>query len=452
VKNPAARGDQHGLLDMSEKICQVENQRLQSENDRLLEKLRKEALEKSLLLEISKTISSSLDIKEVLNRIVDSVRQVIPYDAAGIFLLDPETKQLKPAVLRGYDHEAIRKAHLKVGRGLIGQVAKTQKGGIFADVSKEPNYIDARKETRSQISVPLMVKGKLLGVLNLESDRLNAFDENDLNLLKAFASHAAIAIENARLHHRVLKNRELEYDLHIARRIQKALLPKKLPEVPGYEFATINIPSKTVSGDLYDLSKLPNGKLAIAIGDVSGKGTPAAIIMASVYSAFKTISNEPISVSQRICRLNELIHESMMPGTYATFFYGELDITSRRFVYCNAGHFPPVLVRNDGTTLKLVEGGTVLGFLRNMTYQEHEVILEEGDILFCYTDGLVEVSDKEGSFLNLDPFVEIVQENRERKAREILDRILQAFYGRVRRKQLEDDLTIILTKVLPQPE
>jgi len=134
------------------------NKSLSDENSRLLSQLRKEALEKSMLLEIAKAISSTLNVQEVLNRIVDLLKNVIPYDAAGIFLLDSKTGELQPAVLRGYDYRAIKKARLKVGKGLVGEVARSQQGRIFPDVSKEPKYIGARSETRSQISVPLISK------------------------------------------------------------------------------------------------------------------------------------------------------------------------------------------------------------------------------------------------------------------------------------------------------
>ena len=428
----------------------VENNRtLNSENSRLLEKLRKEALEKSTLLEIAKTISSTLNTQEVLDRIVDALRKVIPYDAAGIFLLDPETKKLKPAVLRGYDHKAVARAQLKVGRGLVGEVARTEKGQIFPDVSKEDKYISARSATRSQISVPLIAKGKLLGVLNLESDKINAFDRDDLELLTALASHAAIAIENAQLHEQAVRSRKLAHELYVARRIQRALLPKHLPQVPGFDFAAANIPSSTVSGDLYDLVHMQNGKIAIAIGDVSGKGTPAAIIMASLFSAYKSLLNEPISVAQRMARLNELMADSMAPGTYATFFFGELDARTRQFVYCNAGHFPPVLMRRDNTVLKLFEGGTVLGFVRGAPYKQHEIILEPDDLLLFYTDGLIEAKNKNGEFLGLDPVLEWIGEHRDLSAKHLLSLLVDFVRSYVDENRFEDDLTLIIVTVLP---
>ena len=426
------------------------NKSLSDENSRLLSRLQKETLEKSMLLEIAKAISSTLNVQEVLNRIVDLLKKVIPYDAAGIFLLDPRTGKLQPAVLRGYDYQAIRKAKLKVGKGLVGEVAQSRKGGIFPDVSKEPKYIGARGKTRSQISVPLIAKGKLLGVINLESDKLNAFDRDDLELLTAFASHAAIAIENAQLHEQILRNRELAHELYVARRIQRALLPKKLPQIPGYDFAAVNIPSNAVSGDLYDLVLMQNGKVAIAIGDVSGKGTPAAIIMASLFSAFRTLLNEPISVAQRMTRLNEIITDSVTPGTYATFFFGELNTRTGQFTYCNAGHFPPLLVSRDGNVRKLFEGGTVLGFVKNAPYRQNEIVLEPADVLFFYTDGLIEAKNSAGAFFELDRVVELLKRYRQRPARRMVNGIVEQVREFVGNSRFEDDLTLVAVKVLEE--
>jgi serine phosphatase RsbU (regulator of sigma subunit) len=413
----------------------------------LLEKLRKESLEKSLLLEISKNINSSLNLDEVLHLILESLNQVIPFDAAGIFLVDSKTNRLIPESIRGYDHEALKLARLKVGKGLIGVVAREGRGIICPNVKEELDYIEARKETQSEMSVPLIVKQRLLGVLDLESDRLNAFDKHDFDLLTAFANHAAIAIDNARLHKEVLRSRELEHDLIIGREIQNALLPKSLPEVDGYNFAKANKPSKTVSGDLYDVVRLPSGKIGIAIGDISGKGTAAAILMASIYSSYKSLLNEPLSVAKTIDELNKSLCETDLEGSYATFFYGELQPESKRFTYCNAGHFPPVIIRRDGTVVKLHHGGTVLGFLEDAAYCEKDVALEQGDLVLFYTDGLVEARNPDGEFYQLEDAISLILNNPGLETADLKDRIIADVRRFTGTHQLEDDLTLVIMKV-----
>ncbi|HDL19216.1 MAG TPA: GAF domain-containing protein [Bacteroidetes bacterium] len=423
------------------------NPEVSEQNQLLLKEIKKEALEKSILLEVSKRISSSLNVKEVLEIIIDSVKLVIPYDAAGIFLLRRKSKKIYPAVLRGYDHLALKRSQLKVGRGLVGIVAREGKGIVAPDVTRNFQYVDARKATKSEIIVPLIVRNKLLGALNLESDQINAFSEDQLNLLTAFASHAAIAIDNARLHEEVLRSKELEFDLRTARKIQKALLPKVTPKINGYDFATLNIPSKTVSGDFYDLTWLHNCRLGLSIGDVSGKGTPAAILMASIYSSYKRVINESASVAERIIHLNEIMSESMVAGTYTTFFFGELDTEKRMITYCNAGHFPPLIIRKTGETLKLEEGGTVVGFIRDVVYQQASVDFVSGDVLLLYTDGLIEAKNRHGKVFDLENVIQLIQNNPESTALELKEKILILVKKFVGKSYFDDDLTFVLIKI-----
>ena len=421
---------------------------ISKENENLLEKIKKEALEKSILLEISKQISSSLKLREVLDLIIDSVKQVIPYDAAGIFLVVARTKKIYPAVFQGYSRQALKKAQLTVGKGLVGVVVREGKGIVVPDISVEPRYIDIRKKTKSEIIVPMILRNKMIGALNLESDKISTFKKEQLDLLTAFASHAAIAIENARLHEEVLKKRELEYDLVTARQIQKAILPKVLPRVEGYSFATLNIPSKAVSGDLYDLTWLNNRRIGITIGDVSGKGTPAAILMASIYSSYKRIMNEQISIAERISHLNEIMCENVLSGTYTTLFFGELDIENKVFTYCNAGHFPPVVIRKNKKVEKLTEGGTVIGFVKEAQYTQAEMKLQTGDILFLYTDGLIEAKNRREELFDLTKVVGLIQRNIDNSVTDLKEKIFQEIKRFVKKSYFDDDLTFVILKVL----
>ncbi len=419
---------------------------ISKQNECLLEKVKKESLEKSILLDISKQISSSLKLQEVLDLIIESVKRVIPYDAAGIFLV-VKTKRMYPAVIKGYNRQSLKNAQLKVGKGLIGIVVREGKGIVVPDVTEEPRYMDVRKKTRSEIIVPMLFRGRLIGALNLESDRINTFNENQLELLTAFASHAAIAIDNARLHEEVLKNKELEYDLITARKIQKALLPKVLPKIKGFTFATLNIPSKAVSGDLYDLSWLNNCRLGITIGDVSGKGTPAAILMASIYSSYKRILNQQVSVAERIAHLNEIMCENVLSGTYTTLFFGELDTDSKKFTYCNAGHFPPVVIRKTKKVIKLVAGGTVIGFVKKARYYQAELKLQVGDVLLLYTDGLIEAKNRSGELFDLKKVVHLIQQHPASSAPDLKEKILQNIKLFIKKSNFDDDLTFIIMKV-----
>ena len=416
------------------------------ENARLYRQIQRESLEKTLLLEIAKKISSSIELEEVLNLIIDSVRQVIPYDAAGIFLTDKKGK-IHPEILRGYDAEAVKKADLKVGRGLIGVVAKLGRGLIVNNVMKEKRYIIARKETHSELIAPLYWRRQIIGVVNIESDKENAFMESDLTLLEALAGHAAVAIENARLHQRLMEQQMLEREMRLAREIQKTLLPKRLPRVPGYEFSAINLPSRLVSGDFYDIARLKKGDISICIGDVSGKGAPAALMMASLYSAFKSRINENWTVNRLVSRLNRILYDHTLPGKYATFFLGELNPEEKIFEFCNAGHNPPILIRQTGEVQFLETGGTVLGFIKNPPYQREKIPLQSGDLLFFYTDGLIEASNPRGEFFEMELLLDVLMTKHNLGAYQIRKAILKAASNFTQKDYLDDDLTIIVVKI-----
>ena len=416
------------------------------ENARLYRQIQRESLEKTLLLEVAKKISSSIELEEVLNLIIDSVRQVIPYDAAGIFLTDKKGN-IHPEILRGYDAEAVKRADLKVGRGLIGVVAKSGRGLIINNVLKEKRYIIARKETRSELIAPLYWRRKIIGVVNIESDKENAFVESDLSLLEALAGHAAIAIENARLHQRLMEQQMLEREMRLAREIQKTLLPKRLPRVPGYEFSAVNLPSRLVSGDFYDIARLKKGDVSICIGDVSGKGAPAALMMASLYSAFKSRINENWTVDRLVSRLNRILYEHTLPGKYATFFLGELSPKEKILEFCNAGHNPPILITQTGKVKFLETGGTVLGFVKNPPYQREKIRLQSGDLLFFYTDGLIEASNPKGEFFEMDLLLDILITKHNLGAYQIRKAILRAVSNFTQKDYLEDDLTLIVVKI-----
>lgn len=416
------------------------------QNARLYRQIQRESLEKSLLLEVARKISSSIELEEVLNLIIDSVRQVIPYDAAGIFLTDEKDK-IHPEILRGYDAEAIKKADLKVGRGLIGVVAKSGKGLIVNNVLKEKRYIIARRETRSELIAPLYWRRKIIGVLNIESDKENAFTESDLALLEALAGHASVAIENARLHRQLMEQQMLKREMRLAREIQKTLLPKRLPRVAGYEFSAINLPSQMVSGDLYDVARLKKGDISICIGDVSGKGASAALMMASLYSAFKSRINENWTVNHLVSRLNRILYDHTLPGKYATFFLGELNPEGKIFEFCNAGHNPPVLITQTGDVRFLETGGTVLGFIKNPPYQREKILLHSGDLLFFYTDGLIEATNPEGEFFEMELLLDILMTKHNLGAYQIRKAILKAVANFTKKDYLEDDLTMIVVKI-----
>jgi len=409
--------------------------------------LHQEQLEKSILLEVGKRISSSLELEEVLDLIIDSLKLVVPYDEAAIFLINEKTGAIENEVYRGYDPEVIEKVRLKVGQGLTGWVAKNGVPVIVPDVSKDPRYIPARPETRSEMAVPLQSGPKVIGVFNLESNRENAYSEHHLQLLETFASQAALAIENARLYREALKRRDTLKELQVARGVQRALLPKSTPTVKGFSFSAMNKPSHLVSGDLYDIIRLSDGRVVLTIGDVSGKGTPSAILMADFFATYRGLLRQRFPLGVILTRLNEHLRERASREHFVTFFLGILDPRTKKLEYINAGHNPPILFRANGTAELLDQGGPALGFVEATRFEKATVKLNSGDLLVLFTDGVTEAQNPQGELFGVERLIETLRRSSHRKPSALKWDIHTAVRKFVGYDSLQDDLTLLIAKV-----
>ncbi|HVP37186.1 MAG TPA: SpoIIE family protein phosphatase [Terriglobales bacterium] len=418
------------------------------DNSYLYRKARKESLEKEILLDMDRLISSSLDLDEVLGLILDSLKRLVRYDAAAIFLIDREKKEVGEIKTRGFDPAIEPDLRLKLGQGLVGWVAQNKETVIVPDVDQDPRYIKARQETKSEVLAPIMTNRRTIGVFNLESNQVNAYDLDDLNLLTAFASHCAVAIERTRLHNEIVEKRKLEDELLIARNIQKSFLPGENPSLPGFDISGINIASEQVGGDYFDFIPIVENQIGVAIGDVAGKGIPAALIMASFRASLKAEIRNNYAIRTICFKVNNLLYESLEQGNYVTAVYGVLDIRNRIFTFSNAGHNPPILKRKEGKIRHLTEGGVALGVIQNSEYKERALSLRPGDIILFYTDGVTESKNESDEEFGTKRLEQIIIENSNLKARELQDKIYQEIRSFTGTESREDDLTMIIIKVL----
>jgi serine phosphatase RsbU (regulator of sigma subunit) len=365
------------------------------DNALLYEETERRALEKEVLLEISKTLATPFDVEEVIAEIFKTLRLVVMYDAAAVYLVNRRSQALEMVSEVGYPQGSEDAFGLMVGQGVVGWVAKTGEAVIVPDVKQDPRYVAARPETRSELAAPLVIEGRTLGVFNLESDVEDAYHEGHLEILGAFAAQAAVAIERARTTRELLERRRLEKELAIAREIQQSFLPKTPPDVPGFEIAGTMQAHDEVGGDYFDFIRVSETRLGIAIADVSGKGIPAALIMAGFrMSLLAEIRNE-FAIRAVMSKVNGLLHESTDRDKFVTAFYGVLDYHNRVLICSNAGHNPPILFRAKGTLEYLSDGGVALGVLADARYEEKPVFIERGDVLVLYTDGVTEAESPE---------------------------------------------------------
>jgi sigma-B regulation protein RsbU (phosphoserine phosphatase) len=375
------------------------------------------------------------------------LRQAVYYSSGGVFLVDDRGKDVKSIYSVGYDSaNSAYWMKLKFGQGLVGTVASSGEAVIVPDVAKDLRYVNANPSTRSEIVVPIKASDRVIGVINLESERINAFDDHSLSLISAFASQAAISLERARMHESIVSARKLDEQLNVARAIQQSFLPKHDPEIPGYEITGRNISSGQVGGDYYDFIHIVERHIGVAIADVSGKGIPAALIMASFRASLIAEIRNNYSIRTIGEKVNSLMCESLEPGNYVTGVYGVLDSRNHIFTFSNFGHNPPILLRQNGQVEYLREGGPVLGVSPGAAFEERALLVSPGEVLVLYTDGVTEVFDDLGKDFGPTGLVRVLKENNRRPAREITDAIYTAVKEFAGSTHTYDDITMIVVK------
>ncbi len=299
--------------------------------------------------------------------------------------------------------------------------------------------------------VPMHIQHQTKGMILLgERLRGGMYTRADLEFLYSLGNLAIISIENAHLFKGALEKQRMEDELNIAREIQQGLLPEKIPSIPEFDIAALTISSKEVGGDYYDIITRQNGEYILAIGDVSGKGTPAALLMANVQAALRALAPHCTSVSETTGQINDLTCANTRSGSkFITFFWGILDAKMHQFRFSNAGHNPPFLLRKNGTTEILEEGGLILGVFKTATpYSESSVTLSPGDVLVMYTDGVSEAMNQNEDQFTEEKLEAVLKESTHLSAKEIIKKVQQALESHTRGTPQSDDITLLVLKAL----
>jgi sigma-B regulation protein RsbU (phosphoserine phosphatase) len=417
-------------------------------NAQLYRKSKRESLQRKTLFEISKQLMSPLTLDEVLNNILRALQKVIDFQAGGIYLIDDVSGEVDSITSIGYERVLEADLRLKIGEGIVGWVARAGKPAVVPDVTSDTRYINARPQTKSEIVVPVVSDAKMIGVLNLENDRVNAFREDDLEILTTFASQAALSIERARMLKYMLEQKKIEEQLAIARAIQQTFLPKRVPQIAGYDIWGANISSGEVGGDYYDFIQIVDNQLGIAIADVSGKGIPASLIMASFRASLLAEIRNNYAIRTICWKVNNLLCESLERDNFVTAIYGVLDTKNSILTFSNCGHNPGLLLRTDGTVVELSEGGMILGTRPDSRYEERPVYISAGDILCFYTDGVTEAEGAAGDHFEVERVIEILKKHRGEAAAAIGENMIEEVRAFTRPGFSMDDLTLIIIKRL----
>jgi sigma-B regulation protein RsbU (phosphoserine phosphatase) len=346
----------------------------------------------------------------------------------------------------GFDPPRADDPMLRWGRGIVGHVIRTGEAVISDDVRLSPHYIEGRAATRSEVCVPMAGQSGVLGALNLESDRPAAFTPADAELVEFFAGAAALAIEKALLHRELLQRQWVEGQLKLAREVQAGLLPRLPPDLPGYEMAGTNLPTWTIGGDYYDWVPLDDGRMGMVVADVSGKGIPAALIMATFRAALRAEMRRGAPVTAAMDAVNRVLMDSQGGSRFVTAVCGVLEPSSGRLDYVNCGHNPPLLLRASGADELLDRGGPALGLGLGGGCEAGEARIEPGDLLALYTDGVVEPADDRQEEFGQERLQQLLRTSSRRSAGDLVLAVVEATRRFSHRESYDDDFTLVVVK------
>jgi phosphoserine phosphatase RsbU/P len=422
------------------------------ENARLYTQVARQARQLTLLTEISRELTSILNLDQLLKRVADLVARLIDYEMFSILLLDPTGQLLQHRFSLRFKENVHLKHEIPIGQGLVGYAAQTGQAVLVPDVSKDSRYIKANPETRSELCIPLIYKEKVIGVLDIEHTRRGFFNDDHVRIMTTMAAQVAIAIENATLYERIARQEQrLEHDFALARELQFRLLPQKLPKLKNAEVAARFSPARQIGGDLYDFLKYSgHGNVGIAVGDVSGKGAPAAIYAALVSGITRSHSVEEPSAAGMLEAINLSLAERPIDAQYVSMIYAIWDDSQRTLQIANSGLPRPLHLRN-GKFEEIPVTGLPIGLFPNATFEERNLRCKPGDVFLFLSDGITDATSSAGNMFGRGRLEKTVLKYADGSADEIAQAIFSAVSEHAKGVDAFDDQTIVVLKVKGPP-
>ena len=421
-------------------------------NARLYEQSRLDAEALETLAEIGREVASVLDLDQLFARIAQLTKRVIDYRTFGILLLNEEGElEIKIALHFGEKRDLPR---VRLGEGIVGYAALHREAVLVSDVSQDPRYIRVVPDVRSELAIPLLIKDRCIGVVDLESPELDAFSKRDEEILTLLASQAAVAIENARLYEELRANEaRLEKEVRFAQRVQIALLPTEPPKrLKGVEVAAAFDPAREVGGDFHDYLAPESNTMVVAVGDVSGKGVPAAL-----YSAFaaelvrgrtfrRRYVPERSSPASVLASINTILHQRQLEEYYCTLCYTIFDLKRRTMTMANSG-LPYPVRWSAGECSQIELPGVPLGSFPGSTYDQVTFSLQPGEVYVFCTDGVFEAMNELAQEFTAARLLDVVQRSAQLPAAKIVSAIFQAVAEWRGAAPPNDDMTAVVVRI-----
>jgi serine phosphatase RsbU (regulator of sigma subunit) len=403
----------------------------------------------SIVSQVGIALLPRTTLEDTLKITIDLVFQAIPAERGFLFLKEGE--ELNCKIARGAEGALPTASQVQLSRSITNKVLSEGEPVLTSDAMHDPRFQSQNSivlsQIRSVMAVPLVSGEETFGMIYVDNPFNNRFRAEDLNVLTTIASVASIKIEHERLLDERLEKRRMEEELKVASEIQMRLQPVSPPKIEGWDMQAVSFPCREIGGDYYDfIHRKRDNRLVVAVGDVSGKGTGAALLMSSLHAAVRAQSQARWSISEIMGEINQYIFENSPPSKFLTLLYGELNTDNGSLAYSNAGHNTPLLVRRSGEITKLDKGGLPIGLMPGVAYQQDVVTFEPGDVLIIYSDGITEsINDKDEEYGEAR-LLEVVKNNMSRSASGIRDRIDESLSRFVGTTAPIDDMTLMIIK------
>ena len=421
------------------------------ENAQLYTRTTRQARTLLLLNEISRELTSILNVDQLLKRIGELLSRLIDYQMFSILLIDPSGEKLQHRFSLRFQENIHLKHDIPLGQGVVGHAAQQKEALLVPDVSKDPRYVLVNPETRSELAVPLIYQEKVIGVLDLEHTRRGFFTDDHKRTVTTLAAQVAIALENARLYEQVAQQeRRLERDLSLARELQFRLLPASFPKLDNLEIAAKFVPARAIGGDLYDFLTYSLSRAAIVIGDVSGKGAPAAIYAALVSGILRSHAPIEPAPAEMLSAVNFSLGERRIEAQYVSIIYAVWDDTRRTLQIANSG-LPRPIYCHDGKLEVIEATGLPLGLFGEAEYDEFTFRAKPGDLFVFFSDGILDAQNKAGELFGRSGVERILREAKDLSAAEVVDRLFKSVAAHVAGEAPFDDQTVVAIRVKGTP-
>lgn len=412
------------------------------------QQLRRAVEELSVLNELSIAISSSRGTEEVIKTIIRRSIKAVGAEQGVITMVGDDVTDPTKTLVRTMASSSDREAY-SPDQNLLGWMYINRKPLVVNDPRSDSRFQGVKwsESVRSLVSVPMQVHSQLIGILTLyNKKRGGEFSTEDQRLLSILAGQSAQVVETARLYEEEKKLATVQQELNLAYEIQTNLLPANAPEINGYDLAGISIPAQSVGGDYFDYIQIDDYHWGLALGDVSGKGMPAALLMSNAQATLRGQCSFGLTVHETVERSNQLLSGSIRRGSFLTLFFGVLDVVSGGFKFTNAGHNKPYVRRADGTLEMLTIGGLVVGFIPTQTYVEDYIALNPGDTLFIFSDGIPEAMNENHDQYGEERLEALLKEMGDVPAQEYVDRIQADVKSHTGTAPPNDDITMLVVQ------